>query len=206
MNRFVRKNWFSVVAVVLILSTVAGIGYWLWWGTTRLPMVSRAPEFTLANVQGKTVRFSDLDGKVRLVNFFYASCPDICPLTTSYMVKVQENLKRKGLFGKDVAFVSISFDEKRDTPQVIESYANAHGADQNGWVFLRGKNEATKEIADKFGVTVETGEDSDVHNNKVLLVDRNSNIRRVYNIGLKSNSKDVVEEITEDIARLSSDE
>ncbi|MFC4769593.1 SCO family protein [Effusibacillus consociatus] len=206
MNQYLRKHWFNFVAAALIITVIAGIGYWLWWGATRLPFVSRAPEFTLTNVEGKPVHFSELNGKIRLVNFFYANCPDVCPLTTSYMANVQENLKRKGIFGKDAVFVSISFDEKRDTPLVIEAYANAHGADRSGWMFLRGNNEATKEIADKFGVTVEANEESALHKNKVLLVDRDNNIRRVYNVGLNNESKHIVAEITKDIARLSSDE
>ncbi|WP_018132290.1 SCO family protein [Effusibacillus pohliae] len=203
MYRFLQKNWFRMVATILLFALLGGIGYWFWWGASRFPVVGRAPDFTLNDIQDKPVQFHQLDGKIRLVNFFYASCPDICPMTTSYMAKIQENLKKQGLFGRDVTFVSISFDE-RDTPNVLARYAKAYRADPNGWIFLRGTNAATHEVARNFGISSDLDPSSNlyVHNNKVILIDRERNIRREYNIGLDTNAKDIVKKITTDIERL----
>ena len=113
----VRKYWFPIVAGVLVLAFAIGISYWFWWGYTRLPNIMRAPDATLQTLDGKEVSIHDTQGKVRVVEFYYANCPDICPLTTANMVQVQNRLKEKGLFGKDVEFISITFDPKNDTPE-----------------------------------------------------------------------------------------
>ncbi|MFC4767012.1 SCO family protein [Effusibacillus consociatus] len=108
----------------MLVTFVAGISYWLWWGTSRLPVVDRAPNWTLQNINGQREVFQDLGSRVKLIEFIFLNCPDICPTTTINMVKMQEELKRKQLFGTHVAFVGITFDPERDNPELIKKYAN----------------------------------------------------------------------------------
>lgn len=192
-----HKNWFRMITVLLILSVVLGVSYWLWWGSTRLPVIDRAPDFTLQNLEGKNIKFSDLNGKIRVVEFFYANCPDVCPTTTANMVKIQNELKKKNLFDNSVDFVSISFDPERDTSSVLQKYAERLGIDQSGWTILRGTEESTQKVAKDFGVFVEKEPDgSFVHSTGSLyLVDRSNNLRKVYAMGDKMPTDKILDDI-----------
>ncbi|MFD2880559.1 SCO family protein [Paenibacillus rhizoplanae] len=94
--------------------------------------------FSLENVDGKQISLADTAGTARLVYFFFTVCPDVCPITTYMLSETQDILVKDGSFGKDVEFVSISFDPKNDTREAIKAFADKFHADYNGWYFLRG--------------------------------------------------------------------
>lgn len=196
---FLRKYWFVTLASILVLLIVALLSYQFWWGATRLPFVKHIEDFTLENVDGKPLSFSQLDGKVRLVSFIYTKCPDVCPATSNVMATIQQDLKNKGIFGTEVSFVSITFDPKTDTPQVLDHYANAFHADRNGWFFLRGNEDTIGQITKQFGVGVERLPDgSYIHTMRTFLVDKEKNVRKMYGMGAGMD----INEIVSDIERL----
>ena len=91
-------------------------------GDTQLPVIGPAPPFALTSQDSKPMSLADMRGKVVAVSFIYTGCPDICPLLTQKMVDVQDALGKK--FGTKIAFISISFDPERDTPEVLKDAAN----------------------------------------------------------------------------------
>ena len=102
----------------------------------RLPKIAPAPAFALTSQDGTPVALADFRGKVVAVTFIYTSCMDTCPVLTALMAYVQDKLGPD--FGKRIAFVSITVDPERDTPEVLKRYAETFGADLNGWAFLTG--------------------------------------------------------------------
>ena len=92
-----------------------------------LPKIAPAPAFTLTSQDGAPVSLADFRGKVVAVTFIYTLCTDTCPVLTPMMSFVQDRLGRD--FGTRIAFVSITVDPERDTPQVLKEYARAFGAD-----------------------------------------------------------------------------
>jgi protein SCO1/2 len=196
MNAF-KKHWFTFVAALLVLLVLGGIGYWFWYGHSRLDVIDKPPDFTLQNLDAKPVSMHSMAGKVRVVEFFYANCPDICPLTTANMVTLQKQLKAKGLFGTDVEFVSISFDPERDSPEVLRAYADRMGIDQSGWVILRGTEEQTNKVANDYGLLLEKNSDgSFTHSTRSLfLMDRNNNVRGQYLMGNEMPTDKVLDDI-----------
>lgn len=196
---FWRKYWFVTIASVLIASIAAILVYQFWWGSTRLPFIKHVENFTLENLDRKPVQFNELDGKVRLVSFIYTKCPDVCPATSEIMEKVQEELKKKGIFGSETAFITITFDPQTDTPEVLQRYASAFHADLGGWYFLRGEEAAIAQVASQFGIGYEKQPDGMyIHTMKTFLVDKDKNIRKMYGMGAGMD----INEIIDDMERL----
>ncbi|MCM3785957.1 SCO family protein [Neobacillus mesonae] len=152
-------------------------------GEEAFPVAGEVSSFEMENVDGSTVTLADTEGKVRLFYFYFTSCPDVCPVTTFSMSQVQDLLKEDGTFGKDASFVSISFDPEVDTKETVKQFADRFNADYSGWYFLRGDAEETKQLArDSFKILIEGDKaDNFVHANYIGLVDRNNNLRKVYN-------------------------
>ncbi|MBL0388208.1 SCO family protein [Tumebacillus sp. ITR2] len=184
--------------LLLVILALAGGSWWYWHSENqKLPTVMPAPNFTLQNIDGGTTNLYGEQGKVRLVEFFFANCPDICPLTTANMAKIQDQLKQKDVFGQDVEFLSISFDPERDTNDVLKQYADRMKMDRAGWKVLRGTQDETAQVADSFGVYLEKQADgSFVHSTRSLyLIDRNNQIRKVYSMGNDMPSDEVYNDI-----------
>ena len=100
--------------------------------------IGPAPPTVLVDSAGKPFDLASLKGKVVLVSFVYTTCTGVCPATTQAIVRVQNALKEAKLWGTSVAFVSITLDPKRDTPEVLRQYARLFRADPAAWHFLTG--------------------------------------------------------------------
>ena len=145
----------------------------------RLPTIGAAPDFTLTSQDGTPATLRELRGKVVAVTFIYPSCPDVCPMLTDKMARVQDELGAD--FGSKVAFLSISVDPEHDTPAVLKEYAEALGAKREGWSFLTGTPAAVREVAHRYGVAVGPAADGQVdHTLLTTLVDRQGVMRVQY--------------------------
>ncbi len=144
-----------------------------------LPNLGLAPDFTLTSQNDTELSLNTLKGKVVVVGFIYASCPDVCGLLTDKMARVQDELGE--VFGRDVAFVSITIDPKRDTIDTLRNYAEAFDANSEGWFFLTGDPENVQEIIASYGIVRITGDNHLIeHNLLTTLVDQNGQIRLQY--------------------------
>jgi protein SCO1 len=145
----------------------------------RLPTIGAAPDFTLTSQDGAPATLRELHGKVVAVTFIYTSCPDICPMLTDKMARVQDELGAD--FGAQVAFLSITVDPEHDTPEVLREYAEALDANLAGWSFLTGTPAAVREVAHRYGVAVARAADGQVdHTLLTTLVDRQGVMRVQY--------------------------
>jgi protein SCO1/2 len=145
----------------------------------RLPKIGPAPEFALINQEGKRIALKDLRGKVLAITFIFASCADTCPLLTAKMAGLQDRLGAD--FGPRVRFVSITVDPERDTPDVLERYADAHRANPAGWAFLTGTPAEIREVARRYGIFYRKTLRGNVdHTFLTSLVDRSGTLRVQY--------------------------
>jgi protein SCO1 len=144
-----------------------------------LPVIGTAPPFALTSQDGVPVALADLRGKVVALTFIYTACPDICPMMTQKMVDIQDQLGAD--FGAKIAFVSISLDPERDTPEVLKDYAQFWGAKPEGWSFLTGSLEAVRDVTRRYGVFLLKKEDGSVdHSQLTSLVDADGQMRVQY--------------------------
>ncbi|WP_373230281.1 SCO family protein [Cohnella sp.] len=144
----------------------------------ELPVQGPGTEFSYTDIEGNEVALSNTNGKARLLYFFFANCPDVCPPTTFVMSQVQDELKEDGVFGDEVQFLSVSIDPTRDTPEVLKEYSERFEADPNGWKFLRGDEQETAALARKYQILVEKDKEGNFsHMNLIVLMDKNGQIR-----------------------------
>lgn len=146
-----------------------------------------APDFALLDADGREVRLADFRGKVVVLNFIYASCPDVCPLHSERIAKIQAMVNRTPM--RDlVAFITITTDPERDTPAVLKDYGAAHGLDPVNWVFLTSgpdRPAATRELAERYGLKFTPTDDGYLMHGVVThLIDKSGNLRARYH-GLK---------------------
>lgn len=113
-----------------------------------------APDFTLRDAEGGKVAFADLRGKVVVLHFIYAGCPDVCPLHAERIAEIQEMIGETPMKER-VRFVTITTDPVNDTPQVMRDYGPAHGLKPGNWVFATTlpdqSEDATRKLAEQFG-------------------------------------------------------
>ena len=145
--------------------------------TPKLITIAKVPNFEFTNQDGILISNSFYDGKVYVVEFFFTTCPTICPKMNENMVKIQDEF-----YGNlDFGIASFSINPTHDTPQILKEYAKLHGATLKNWNFLTGDKDKIYELAN-IGFTLFAGENSDAaggfeHSGMFALVDKEGNIR-----------------------------
>lgn len=132
--------------------------------------------FTQQN--GKAVTSQDLIGKVTVVEFFFTSCPTICPKMTTALKDVHESIQ-----DDQFRIVSISIDPKHDTEEVLLKYANKLEVDHNRWWFLTGTSANSFATAENCMVHASNNDNAPggfLHSSNVVLIDQNQHIRGYY--------------------------
>jgi protein SCO1/2 len=182
-----RASWFKRYGYSLIvLAICVAMGAYIYAKQVKadtLPVQGQGTEFSYEDTAGNQVSLSNTNGKARLLYFFFASCPDVCPPTTALMSKVQDELKSDGVFGNKVEFMSVTIDPTHDTTDVLKKYANTFDADPSGWKFLRGDEQATADLAKKYQLLVVKDQDGNYsHMNLIVLLDKKGQIRVWINV------------------------
>ncbi len=115
-----------------------------------VPVVNRLPDlrFSLQTAGGETLTQDDFKGKIPLVFFGYANCPDICPTTMARLAQVTERL---GDAGRDIRILFISVDPHRDTPELLQKYVQAF--DNERAVGLAGTPAQIESLARRYRVS-----------------------------------------------------
>jgi protein SCO1 len=153
-----------------------------------------APDFALAGADGRAVALADFRGKVVVLWFVYANCPDVCPLHSEAMADIQDSVNATPM--RDlVRFVAITTDPRRDTAAVLRDYGVAHGLDPANWIFLTSgsdKPEATRALAEDYGLAFTPGEDGyQMHGVVTHLIDKSGKLRARYH-GLKFDPNNLI--------------
>ena len=148
-----------------------------------LPKIAPAPEFTLTSQDGAQVSLADFRGKVVAVTFILTVCTATCPVLTPMMSFVQDRLGSD--FGAKIAFVSITVDPERDTPQVLKEYAQACGANLAGWSFLTGAPTAIQDVTHRYGVYASKSKNGDVDHTFLTSIVDPHGILRVQYLGVR---------------------
>ncbi len=93
---------------------------------------------------GAPVEVSALSEQALVVSFMFTSCPVVCPRHTKGLVETRAALP--AAVRDRIRFVSVSVDPDNDTPQALKAFAQAHGADEPGWSFVRADAASTQRL------------------------------------------------------------
>tara|TARA_R110000868_G_scaffold110715_1_gene299621 strand:- start:628 stop:1335 length:708 start_codon:yes stop_codon:yes gene_type:complete len=103
----------------------------------------KAPQFSFTDQEGNTITNKDVEGKIYLVDFFFTSCPSICPIMTANLMKIQDRFEHYDEF----MILSHTVDPKHDTPEVLKEYAENRKIDSKNWHFLTGEKDSLYAVA-----------------------------------------------------------
>jgi len=153
--------------------------------------------FKLKNQFGKEVGLEDWGGKIIIADFFFTSCPSICPKLTRNMKKLQTAFKKTDSL---VRFVSFTVDPVRDTVQALKAYGDKFGIDHDTWFMLTGDRNELYDIAlNEFKASIASNGNIDtgfIHTDRFFLLDKDRVVRGWYNgldsVNLDKLIKDVV--------------
>jgi protein SCO1 len=174
----------------------------------RLAVISDAPDFTLVDQDGKTVKLADFKGKVLLVSFVFTTCNGTCPATTHRMAKIHQLFKNKP-GNTQLAFLTITLDPQRDTTEALRKYIRLYDLETQSlqpgdatsdlpwfrWTFLTGSAETVAKTLAAWGMWVKPAPNGQLdHPSRIFLVDRQGKIREIYNVDLLR-PVDVVDDI-----------
>jgi len=194
------SKYTKVLALVVILLLPASFYLMMQSGEhhyTKLPLIGpkaavqnneggydtiyhQIPYFEFTNQDGETVTRDDLLGKIYITDFFFATCPTICPRMAGNMKYLQDKFKDK----KDLRFISITVNPEHDNVEVLKEYADMVHADTESWSFLTGDKDKIYDLALK-GFFASVGEDEVapggfLHTQYFVLVDKKGHIRGLF--------------------------
>ena len=137
----------------------------------------KVPDFSFTDHNGNTVTNKDYEGKVYVVEFFFTTCPTICPRMNRNLVQVQNAFKGFDNFG----VASFTINPENDTPQVLKAYADNYGITNPNWHLMTGERDDIYKLANE-GFYIYASENKEVeggfeHSGNFALIDKNGFIR-----------------------------
>ncbi|UQD52071.1 SCO family protein [Bacillus methanolicus] len=198
------KKLYIISTLLIVIGIAAGISYF------KLRDVNaKIPDnISLMTMNKKEYTFGKAIKKLKLVEFMYTHCPDVCPTTTQKMNLLKKDLQKAGVYGKDIQFITITFDPYRDTPEVLRKYMKTFGIENDGnWIFLTAnpKNfekdrQEIKKIADTFQFQYrDPGNGFYVHSAFTYLLDENNKFIKKFPMGEDFNKDEVFKKIMKEI-------
>lgn len=138
-------------------------------------------DFSLTNQNGKTITQADYAGKIYIADFFFTTCPTICPIMTGNMVDLQNEL----LNDEDVMLLSHSVTPDIDSVPRLKAYALEKGVIDSKWNLVTGPKKEIYALARKsYMVVLDDGDGGPydmIHTENFVLVDKERRIRGIYN-------------------------
>ena len=135
--------------------------------------------FNLVNQDSMEVTRESYQNKITIADFFFTSCPTICPVMKTQMLRIYETIEDDD----DVLLLSHTIDPAHDTVALLHQYAKNLGVNSSHWQFLTGNKDSIYALAETYMVIADEEPDAPggfVHSGAFLLIDKEQRIRGVY--------------------------
>ena len=147
----------------------------------NIGIIGQVPSFSLTNSDGSVITEKQLDNKISIVSFIFTQCEGACPIMSENMSILQERFASSN----DIQFLSITTDPDYDTLEVLNEYSSNY-SNKNNWYFLRGNIIDVIELSEK-GFFLSAALLPAGHSTRLVLVDKQLNIRKYYEGTIESN-------------------
>lgn len=197
-----KKKWFYIGFFALLFTgfyfalTILMPG----WGQVHVPPVSYVRPFKFTTQDGQPFTEKDVAGKIYVAEYFFTTCTGICPKMNTKMKEVYNRFKDE----PDFLILSHTCNPIQDSASRMKRYADSLGVDTKKWVFLTGRKDSLYTAA-RISYTIDDPknnlrniDDDFLHTQFWALVDRNGDVRKIYD-GLKDAE---VKELMEDAAKM----
>jgi len=136
------------------------------------------PAFKFINQYGDSITQKNVNGKIYVADFFFTSCPSICPVMHRNMLKLYNEFKNDD----EIRILSHSIDPQHDSVNVLKKYADKLGVAGNTWWFLQGKKEDTYALSASYLVRKPEPDAKQgfIHDGNFLLIDKQKRVRGAY--------------------------
>jgi protein SCO1/2 len=176
------KKETSRVAYLPYYSDESFTPHWLNPNSEEAKEFHKIPNFKLIDQLGDTISQDTFNDKIYITDFFFTSCPGICPKMTESMLNLQE----KYVDDSEILFLSHSVTPSIDSVSVLKDYADERGIIANKWYLVTGdKNEIYDLGRNQYFVENDLGVPKDIndflHSENFLLIDKEKHIRGIYN-------------------------
>lgn len=134
------------------------------------------PDIELIDQDSQVLRLSDFENKIFIGDFFFTSCPSICPKVTKQMLRIYERYKDDDR----VLLLSHTIDQRNDTVEVLHRYAENLGVNTERWKFVTGERDSIFHLADQYFVSALVDPNAPGgfdHSGRIILVDKNRHVR-----------------------------
>ncbi|NND61894.1 MAG: SCO family protein [Flavobacteriaceae bacterium] len=144
---------------------------------TEMATIGLVPDFSFTNQKNETISNESYKGKVYVAEFFFTTCPSICPIMNRNMVKIQNEF-----YGNpNLGIASFTINPEYDTPEILLDYAESYKITNPNWHLLTGDKDAIYKLANE-GFNLYVGEAPNVeggfeHSGYFALIDKEGNIR-----------------------------
>lgn len=163
-------------------------------------------DFSFLNQEGELITQEEIDGKVFVAEYFFTTCPTICPVMNHQLMRVQKAFADEEQF----RILSFTVNPEVDTVAQMKRYAEEHQANSHQWHFLTGEKEALYGLARKSFFVLKPAEAANlgdagndfIHTNNFVLVDKQRRIRGYYD----GTSVSAVDSLIYDVRRLLNEE
>ena len=201
-KKYYRRYDFLIVLFFIIFGAIAVSGFvWVLTPKQILPVYQPAmidpklvdesiqfvkkyhtiAPFTMTNQNGQTITEKDYENKVYVADFFFTTCPSICPIMTKNMFSLQEKLKTKY---PEVKLLSYSVTPEIDTIEQLKRYAIENKVDDKIWNLVTGDKKEIYTLARKSYLVVQNdgngGPHDMIHTENFVLIDKENRIRGYY--------------------------
>ena len=153
----------------------------------------RINDFSLTNQNKENITHFDYDDHIYVADFFFTTCPSICPIMTKNMVYLQSLLNDL----PEIKLLSFSVTPEIDTPEVLKAYAQQKGVNDRRWNLLTGNKKEIYNLARRSYLVVQqdgNGDENDmIHTENFVLIDKQRRIRGYYD-GTQRNAMDQIRE------------
>ena len=170
--------------------------FWFASNANELEDFHKISPFELINQDSVKITDKSLNNKIYVADFFFATCPGICPKMTDNMKLLQDAF----INDDDVMLISHSVTPNHDTPEVLRNYGREKGVDSKKWHLLTGEREVIYRLGRKaYFIEEDLGlqreEDDFLHTENFVLIDKNKHLRGIYNGLNKNDIKQIIADI-----------